>query len=301
MRQTSVIIFIALAFIISSCGQSSSETNSNDNSELVNVVGTKVSFPKSSFKASKGLSGLANENDAIILVTELLNDSYQSQANNLNKSFIERSGGEILDIKQYKLDGYNAKQFIVKSPDSLKIRMALFGDNSFCTFLTAKHYLHDDESEKEIEYLLEKVEYDKNIVVNPLALSPFIIDGDFKGFKHFTKSQKTHFYTRDGNERINKEKEPSLAIVYGVLTNKSELEQSFKQLTELNDVSKYKIQRNDNDAYEGVFDLGNGQKRYLLLLEYDLNFIMVRGTAMKEYDRTISDFKKFASQIKWKE
>lgn len=301
MKQTTLLLFTVFAFILNSCGQNNSKTESNDNTELINIVGTKVLFPKSSFKESKKLVGLVNDNDAMILVTELLNDSFESQANNLNNSFIERSGGEILETKEYKLDDYNAKQLIVKSPDSLKIRMVLFGDNSFCTFLTAKHYLHDDKSENEIEYLLENVEYDKSIEVNPLALSPFIIDGNFKGFKHFTKSQKTHFYTRDGNERKNKKTEPSLAIVYGVLTNKSELEQSFKQLTELNDVSKYKIKRNDNDAYEGVFDLGNGQKRYLLLLENDLNFIMVRGTAMKEYDRTISDFKKFASQIKWKE
>ncbi len=99
MRQTSVIIFTVFAFILNSCGHS--------NTELVNVVGTKVFFPKSSFVASKGLSGLANKNDAIILVTELLNDSFDSQVNSLDQSFIERSGGEILDTKEYKLDGNN--------------------------------------------------------------------------------------------------------------------------------------------------------------------------------------------------
>ena len=301
MNQTTVLILTVFAFILNSCAQSKSETKSNDNTELINIVGTKVLFPKSSFTESKGLGGLANENNAMILVTELLNDSFESQANDLNKTSIEKSGGEILDIKQYKLDGFNAKQLIVKSPDSLKIRMVLFGDNDFCTFLSAKHFLNDEKSEKEIEYLLENVKYDKSIVVNPLALSPFVIDGTYNGFKHFTKSQNTHFYTRDGNKRINKEKDPSLAIVYGVLKNQSDFEQSFKQLTSLNDVIEFKTKRYGQDAYEGVFDLENGNKRYYLLLKNDLNYIMVRGTAMEEYEQTIADFKRFANQLKWKE
>lgn len=301
MKQTAILIFTVITCILSSCGQTSSGTKSSDNTELINIIGTKVLFPKSSFTESKRLIGLTNENDAMILVTELLNDSFESQANNLNKSFIEKSGGEILDIKQYKLDGFTAKQLIVKSSDSLKIRMVLFGDNDFCTFLTAKHYLNDEKSEKEIEYLLENVKYDKSITINLFAQSPFIIDGEYNGFKHFSKSQNTHFYTRDGNKRRNREKDPSLAIVYGVLKNKSEFEQSFKELTSHNDVSTYKIERNGREAYEGIFDLDNGSKRYYLLLEKDLQYIMVRGTALTDYDKTTIDFKKFASQIKWKE
>ncbi|BAO56057.1 hypothetical protein NMS_2048 [Nonlabens marinus S1-08] len=300
MKQTTLLIFIVFAFILNSCGQNNSKTESIENSELINIVGTKVLFPKSSFTESKKIVGLVNANDAMILVTELLNDSFESQAKNLNKAFIERSGGEILDTKQYLIDGFNAKQLIVKSADSLKIRMVLFGDNEFCTFLTAKHFLNDEKSEKEIEFLLENVKYDKSIVVNPLALSPFIIDGNYNGFKHFTKSQNTHFYTRDGNERKNREKDPSLAIVYGVLRNESDFEKTFKELTSLNDVDKFKTERNGQDAYEGVFNLENGNKRYYLLLKNDLNYIMIRGTAMEEHEQTIADFKNFADQVKWK-
>jgi hypothetical protein len=301
MKQTKVLLFTIFVFILNSCGQSNSKPESNENTELISIVGSKILFPKSSFKQSEKLVGLVNENDAMILVTELLNDSFESQANSLNNSFIERSGGEILDTKQYQIDGFKAKQLIVKSPDSLKIRLVLFGDKDFCTFLTAKHFLNDEKSEREIEFLLENVKYDKSIVINPLAQSPFIIVGNYNGFKHFTKSQNTHFYTRDGNRRANREKDPSLAIIYGVLKNESDFQQTFKQLTSLNDVEDFKIERNGQDAYEGVFDIENGNKRYFLLLKNSLNYIMVRGTAMEQHEQTIADFKKFAEQIKWKE
>lgn len=301
MKQATLFFLTVFTFILNSCGQSNSKTESIDNTELINIVGTKVLFPKSSFTESEKLVGLVNDSDAMILVTELLNDSFESQANKLNNSFIERSGGEILDTKQYQIDGFNAKQLIVKSSDSIKIRMILFGDNDFCALLTAKHFLNDGKSEKEIEFLLENVKYDKSIVVNPLAQSPFIIVGNYNGFKHFTKSQNTHFYTRDGNERVNREKEPSLAIVYGVLKNESDFEQIFKQLSSLNDVSEFKTERNGQDAYEEVFDLENGNKRYYLLLKNGLNYIMVRGTAMEQHEQTITDFKKFTEQVKWKD
>lgn len=300
MKQTAALIFAVFSFILNSCGQSNSETKSINKSDLINIGGTKISFPKSSFTESKSFVGLANDNDGIILVTELLNDSFESQVKNLNKTFIEKSGGEILGVKEYRINGYEAKQLTIKSPDSLKIRMVLFGDNDFCTFITAKHFLNDEKSEKEIEYLLENVEYDKSIKVNSLALSPFIVDGDFKGFKHFSKSQNTHFYTRDGNKRINEDKDPSLAIIYGKLNTSSEFEQSFKQLTSVDNVAEFKTERNGREAYEGVFDLKNGNKRYYLFLENNLNYIIVRGTAMEDYEETIADFKKFANQIKWK-
>jgi len=287
--------------VLTGCSRNTQNVKSNTSDDLINIVGTRLSFPKSTFEASKEITGLKGENDALIFVTEIMNNSYESQLANLNISFIEKSGAEIIEQQEYSIDGYTAKKIVTKSPDGLKIRMILFGDSDFCTVITARHYLGDIGSEEEIEFLLDNIHYNANLKVNSLELSPFVIDGEYEGFKHFVRSQNTHFYTRDGKERINMNKDPSLSIMYGELSTGSIADSILKESLFAENPLKYKKMVNGYDAFEGVFEDEKGGREYILWLEENNRYIIVRGTAFVDIENTISDFKKFVYQIKFKE
>lgn len=291
-----LIFIILLSFVFTSCAQK------KDKNELdfINIEGTRVLFPKSSsFTKPNDIVGLVNNSNAYVLVTEILNDSFENHINNSNNDYLEKDGSEILEAKDYKISGFDAKELIIKSPDSIKIRMLIFGDNSFCTTITSKHYLNDTQSEDEIKYLIDNLKYDKTLKIDPYKSSPFSLDDNNTRFKFFFKSQNTFFYTTNGKERKNRLKNPSLAIFYGKLRNET-LNDVFKHQTSFEDTHKYKKKINGYDAYECVYELSNKNKRYVLVLENKNTYIVVRGTAMENFDKTISDFKNFSHQIRLK-
>lgn len=300
MKNTRLIILAILSLTLNSCGQTKTDDIQLKESGMINITGTKVFVPKSSFAQSENLPKLSNDNNAILLVTELPNDNFENQAKNLPPPNIERSGAEIIDIESFKIDKYPAKKITIKSSAEEKILMLLFGDDTFCTMVTSIHKWNDKETEEEIKYILENIAYKENLTIDPLSTSPFIIVEAYQNFKHYSKSQNTHIYTRDGKERTNVDKDPSLAIIYGTLNDHDEFEEYFKKTTNIKSVKEYEIYRKDQEGYEGSFELENGNQGYYLLLRKNLNYILVRGTAMENHESTLKEFKNFASQIKWK-
>jgi hypothetical protein len=310
MKKATSFFLIILTLLVSSCKQNkASDLSKFKDKKMIQIPGSKVSFPQSSFSLSDKIVGLTKDNNALILITEMPNEAFQKSVKGQSRYIESRNPNTLLERKDMKIGNYQGILWIFKEPNNTKIRTLLFGDSSFTIVITARHDLEDHVSDKEIEFLLANIIYDDRVTLNPLERAPYYIDGDYNDFKNYRNSQNTHFYSKEG-EDLNPQK--SLVIIHGLMKNSNDFENTYTQIWSKKikengikpyNINKDKLRVNGYEAYESIFEINdNGETKmeYFLFIHNGKKYIGVSAIATTNLEMEILDFKKFSHQIKFK-
>ncbi len=310
MKKAISFILLILTLIVCSCKENKpSELSEFKSKKMIQIPGSKVSFPQSSFSLSDKIVGLTKDNNALILITEMPNEDFQKSVKGQSRYIESRNSNTLLERKDLKIGKYEGVLWVFEEPNNTKIRTLLFGDPSFTVVITARHHLEDHVSDKEIKFLFANISYNDKIVLNPFERAPYYIDGDYNEFKNYQNSQNTHFYAKEG-EDLNPQK--SLAIIHGLMKNSSDFEKYYTQIwlrkikengIKPYDINKDKLTINGYEAYESIFEINdNGETKmeYFLFIHNGRKYIGVSAIATTNLEMEIIDFKKFSHQIKFK-
>ena len=298
MRKISILFLFILFLFNFSCNKKGNE--------LIHIPGSKVSFPKSSFDLENDLIGLKKDHNTVILITEMPNEDIQESIKGFEKS--DESENSSSKRREVLIDNYKGVHWITEETNNTKIHLLIFGNSNFSVVVTARHKSDDKESEDEILFLLENLNYDEDLIVNPLDRAPFYI-AESSEFKNFRNSQNTHFYGKEGKST---KPEETIFIFHGKISGQIEFENSYNSIwtNKINDyeIESYNIELdrikiNGHSAFESIFEFiddGILKKEYLLFFHNGENYIGLSGIATNDFDNEIASFRKFANQIKFK-
>lgn len=305
MKTTTSLIFLLITLTFYSCKHDKVANTEN----LIHIPGSKVSFPKSSFSLSEQIVGLTKDNNALILITEMPNESFQKSVKGQSQFIESRNADTLLEKKDLKIGNYEGVLWVWEEANNTKIYTLLFGDPSFTIVITARHDIEDHVSDKEIKFLFANISYDDKMVLNPLERTPYYIDGDYDDFKNYRNSQNTHFYAKEG---VDLKTQKSLIIIHGLMKNSSDFENTYTQIWSKKikengikpyDINKDKLIINGYEAYESIFEISDNEKtekEYFLFIHNGRKYIGVSAIAATNIEKEIFDFKRFSHQIKFK-
>lgn len=303
------LLFSALTLSLPSCAQEPPKEQSKQ-IEFIEIPNSRVSFPVSNFKTEPNLIGLIKGEKAVIQVMEVMDDTYENQAKNMDPKSLEQRGGVIIDERDLTVANYTAKYLSAKSPDARKLTMLLFGDSTFCVMLSAvNNSVYDTETDKEIEYLLANVKFDRNKKIDPLFSAPFEIIGD-SSFKHAGFSVGLHYFTKTGEFTKGEKVSPFVVINSGPMGDESELGPLFEYTIQSLEQYGSKIETpikvekttlNGYPAYQETFEMeSDGVKDlfYLLVLYSNNVYVIFQGKAENKSD--LEEIKYFGNAIRFK-
>jgi hypothetical protein len=279
----------------------------------VNIPGTRVYIvPPPNFTVATAFTGLQKGDRSAVNVMELIGGNFYTNAGTFSKAEFEKRGIKVFDFKEITIDGYPARYISLQGDVSTKGYGVVFGDTTFSTMIMAMYPATDEVTGRDVINSLNTIYYDKGKKVDPMAAAFFTLDEKVSKFKFLKSAASTYIYTIGGTETEGNQDVPMLVVTQlprdASMTLKSiadgmiskEREYGFSDF-ETRSSSTRKI--NGYDAYELEVDAKfNGEKtrNYYLVVGKDDKAVVIMGTAKKDVENTVGEFKKIAGSVRFK-
>jgi len=279
--------------------------------KYTNIPGTKmfVVLPEGFKETVPGT--YINSNEAGLVINQLDGGSFYTNAKDMSRGTYEQMGMNVLDYKEFSLNGYPAKYVHCQTDYSQAAYNLAFGDSTFSVLLMGMHPLSDEVSGKKIRDAILSSVYDENYKVNYEDATRFTMDNSKSRFKMFAYTGGSFMYSIDGNKNVKLGKDSQITIAQLSatdisLSDISAMMNSFLQkygLSEVTPVSESKAVINGTEAIEQVLQAkvqGNATQVYILCQQKNDKAIIFTGLASSNMDASIAEFRKLAHSIKFK-
>lgn len=279
-----------------------------------NIKGTKVSMvPPEGFTPALKFFGYENaELGSSIMVNDL---SIPFADSNFTREEFEKRG-MILDSKdEIVIDGRNAFLYTLKQDSygiEFKKYLLVFGDTYHTVLLTGTFPKSSEKADSIIKVSLLTVEYNKDIIIDPLASCGFSINIENWGYKFAFVASGTFAYTLDGELPTKSEGKEVFMVGNSIsnvaVGNKKEYSlKRFKMLPyasrwiikSINEVSIDTLPGYEIVAYENVE--GRDIKLiYFVMLFGKNSYYLINATAATKMEDNLTIFKEIAGTFKRK-
>ncbi len=302
-----IILIIFIATFFSSC-------NGQTNGKYLNIKSTRLSIiPPNGFYESKSIIGLEKNEKTAIQVMDLVGGNFESNTATFTIAEFKKKGISVLEFKDLKIDGFNAKYANIKGADENERALLVFGDSTFSAMVIA-FFPSSSRNEllPEIENSFLKIKYDKSLIIDPFANSNFKVEENDSKFKFAKVSANMFIFSENGIVKKSYDNEPMVMISTYPFDKTMSKEKLIDQMQdgliqqgfikkEIKNISKKSI--NGYDTMEVEFYCEHKSKYKLTfmtaLIEKDKALVFY-GITESNYAENIVEFKKFTSKIKIK-
>src|SRR5688572_13025331 len=103
----------------------------------IQIPGTRVHMiPPAHFQIASSFTGLKN-GSSVIEVYDLPGGAYRILAEDFTREKFEQQGLKILSVEETKVDGFDAKLFVIRHSDQHTGLTAVFGDDTFSVIVVS--------------------------------------------------------------------------------------------------------------------------------------------------------------------
>ena len=279
----------------------------------INIPGTRLSINvPQDFKVSEGFIGLEKNKTCLIQIYDLIGGNHLKNQDSFSREIFEKGGAKVFQYKEFELDGFPAKYiFMQLRPDQIAMSL-VFGDSTFSDMVMAVFPSNDKMVEEQIRKALFSIKYDKNLKINPLASTFFVVEKNDSKFKFAKASANIFLYSRNGAIKDSYHKEAMFTITTFAsdeTTPKEILIESMLTGMKQNgfiEIKQDKISEesiNGYDAYErevSGYLKGSKVLIYQLILVQNNRAIGIQGITYSEFENDLTEFKKLSRSIKFK-
>lgn len=310
MNKLLALLFTFWAF--TSCGHSLKEHSSESVTNLNtinhrNFPGTKVFIDlPTEYKVSKSLPAFLKGEDAVIHAIDLVGGNFYKNAATFTKEKFEQNGLKVFDFREFEVNNYPAKMVMLQIDQENKMYSVIFGDSTFSATISGVYALNDTETENLIEKAVHTTYYDKKFKVDPFEIAIFQLDDTKSLFKFSNFSASFYTYTLKGEKKEPTEVDPRFSVGTRPLEGKTLQEiadesSSFVINATIKNVALNKV--NGLESFKRtIYGDINGKPSVLFqhIVIIDESAIVMRGIAVDNFERYISEFENLANTIKIK-
>ncbi len=307
-----MIVLLLYAFTLTSCANKAA---GGGEMNTLNIPGTHLymTVPKN-YKLATNFAGFTINDEAAISVMDIIGGSYYSNGATFTKENFEANNIKVIGFEMLKIDGYPAKYALIKAADGTTGLGLIFGDSTFSATVSVQMSKNNDLLMAEIKQAISTITYDKKLKLDPFAHAKFTIDDSHSKLKYAKYSAGMYVYSLDGKNKVVYGDNEPMAMVIPLPTDGGlTVEAMFKE--NINSMEKYGLTNKDirhvstekvngYDAYEAeVYCKMKGKDKvmYFLELTHGANAIMFSGSSVNDTGKTLTEMKKLAHTVHFKE
>lgn len=288
----------------------SQDTVTTEGKQL-NIPGTKVFItPPSGFQISSSFSGLVNNEVGTIQIMDLDGGSFDSNAAKFTKQALEKGGLTILEYKDFKHEGFDAK-WVYMTKD-IKSMALVFGDDSFSVLAMALMNTNDEKVINEIKAGLLSITYQKELKVDSFQNLLFELDDSQTALKFAKKAGPVWLYSKQGKlENIGGDHPMVMVMTIPISgsTNPKSAVTSVLSSLEGKGWSDAKVLSESTDpvnGLEGYTTVLQGKMKgsdvlfFAESVKVGATFVLVQGFSRKDFKEDLILFQELAKTIKAK-
>jgi hypothetical protein len=276
------------------------------------VIGTHVyMIPPKDFANSKGYPGFENLDKGGIQVFDMVGDNFYGNNNSFSKEKIEKKGGKVEEIKELKINGFDAQYALVQADVPIKRLIFIFGDSTFSVMVLANFDKKDLDLEKQIKKTIETIYYDKKVKINPFSNAPFEIIDNNSRFQFTGFNTNMYSFSIESKQKQNDTNNPNISIMILPRVNETaksistSLNQSLERIGYMIDNiidGKYQDKDGTKVFDTQVYGTFKNEKKliYRYIIEDKESAIVILGSASKNFEESVKEFSLFASSVKRK-
>lgn len=288
--------------------------NNQTENKYINIKGTKLSIiPPKGFSESKSIIGLEKNITTAIQVMDLVGGNFESNTATFTISEFQKKGISVLESKDLKVDGFNAKYAHIKGADENERVLLVFGDSTFSAMVIALFPTSSrNELLQEIKNSFFKIKYNKKLIINPFKSSAFKVENNLSKFKFAKESANMFIFSENGIKKESYDDEPMVMITSYTIDNSMKKENIIKDMQnglieqgyikkEIKNISKKSI--NNYDTMEVEFYCEHKSKIELTFMTVLINkskAIVFYGITTNNFEENIIEFKKLTNNLKIK-
>lgn len=180
---------------------------------MVRITGTRVSLRQPiGFVEARNFTGLQRDENTAITVMELAGGSFYTNAATFTPEGFEGKGKPLYQFEETTVDGYPARYGQIRGADGHTTQAVIFGDSTFSVMLVGMNLNSEPGMNWRIKSALYSATYEKELVIDPFADAPFVLDDSGMKFRFASKGGPMFIYSLGGVEKRSHEEEPFLMI-----------------------------------------------------------------------------------------
>ena len=189
---------LSFLFVVLILGSSTVAHGQNDTLKRVIVPGTDVvlSLPEG-FTPATTFNGYIKGTDAVIMVSERKDDSYNVEATYLNPDSLTAKGARDVYVKEVTVAGYGGTLFSTLNKRNQRTYTLLFGDNTFCAVITVLCRANDAAMGAQLRQVLLDCGYTRPPAAGPTGATWFTMATGSTGYRLSRAADGEYLYTKD--------------------------------------------------------------------------------------------------------
>ena len=280
----------------------------------IRIASTRFSIvPPAGFHNVPGFIGMEKNDSVLIQFIDQQGGDYTRNVNSLMQMLINTTD-VIEDSGDAEVGSFKAKFLILyaKPLNNQRRYFLLFGDTSFIATVYAECQLSDSLLNLDIIHAMQSVYFDKELKFDPFEVATFTIDDSKSTFKYSDFTAGTFIYTLEG-KKIGTIDQTSSYVNIGMRFWKD----TSATMADMGEINNYKVKYNvykvkslstqpinGYPAEEMVMYGIRDRKQiliYLLLMVHGQTAILLLGDIRSDHENQLTDIRKLAATIKFKE